>query len=407
MHAEPGAVIRNALLRHDGVRDAAVMPVPVANDAPQMTAFVVPSGKMPLTVPLLNLWLHDNGVSPHEINEIVECFNLPSDPSTLPDAARRLWADRAAHGLTTRCEDPAPIAYIQRTRHYYATLGFGAPYQWATHADAPFAGLQKPLSDCSVALVTTAARFDPEAGDQGPGAPYNAAAKFYTVYGDSTARMPDLRISHIAIDRDNSGADDIGTYFPLAALREAENAGRIGRVAGNFYGLPTNRSHRVTTTIDGPDLLKRCQKDGVDAAIFVPNCPVCHQSVTLVARILEKAGIATVILGCARDIVAAAGAPRIVFSDFPLGNAAGRPFDREAQAIVLNTALDALEQATAPGHVVQTPLTWIGRAEWKKYYANPDLLTAREIARRRAQFAEAKAIAKDMRDKDGRRHNRR
>ena len=95
----------------------------------------------------------------------------------------------------------APIAYIPRLRAYYRGLGYGAPYKWAHYAEVPFTPLQKPLSECRVALVTTAAPYQPCKGDQGPGAPYNAAAKFYEVYSGDSARDHDLRIAHVAIDR--------------------------------------------------------------------------------------------------------------------------------------------------------------------------------------------------------------
>ena len=75
----------------------------------------------------------------------------------------------------------APIPYIQRTRSYYIALGYANPYQWAHHEDAPFAALRQPLPETRIALVTTAAPFRPDKGDQGPGAPYNALAKFYAV----------------------------------------------------------------------------------------------------------------------------------------------------------------------------------------------------------------------------------
>lgn len=40
--------------------------------------------------------------------------------------------------------------------------------------------------------------YQPDKGAQGSGAPYNAAAKFYTVYSGDTALEHDLRISHVA-----------------------------------------------------------------------------------------------------------------------------------------------------------------------------------------------------------------
>src|SRR6266571_4552096 len=98
-------------------------------------------------------------------------------------------------------EDDVPIQYMQRTRDYYLALGYSNPYRWAHFVDVPFTPLGTPLSHARVALITTAAPFQPDAGDQGPGAPYNARAKFYRVYSDSTASEPDLRISHVGYDR--------------------------------------------------------------------------------------------------------------------------------------------------------------------------------------------------------------
>src|SRR6202008_2871988 len=80
-----------------------------------------------------------------------------------------------------------PIPYLQRIRDYYQALGYGAPYEWAHYSEVPFRPLAKPLSKSRVALVTTAAPYQPDKGDQGPTAPYNAAAKFYSVYSGDTA----------------------------------------------------------------------------------------------------------------------------------------------------------------------------------------------------------------------------
>jgi len=49
--------------------------------------------------------------------------------------------------------------------------------------------------------------------------------------------------------------------------------------------------------------------------------------VSLVSRHLEANGISTVVIGSARDIVEECGVARFVFSDFPLGNPCGKPYD--------------------------------------------------------------------------------
>ena len=125
---------------------------------------------------------------------------------------------------------------------------------------------------------------------------------------------------------------------------------------------------------------------------------MCHQTVGLAARHLEANGIPTVIMGAAKDIVEYCGVPRFLFSDFPLGNAAGRPFDVESQGLTLELALRVLETAPAARTTVQSPLRWREDGSWKLDFSNLDRMTPEQIAERRREFDEIKAIAKTKRD---------
>jgi D-proline reductase (dithiol) PrdB len=165
----------------------------------------------------------------------------------------------------------APIPYMQRTRDYYLALGYDNPYRWARFEDVPFTPLAKPLAQSRLALITTAAPYQPDSGDQGPGAELNAAAKFYRVYSAPAGTTPDLRIAHVSYDRVHTSARDPNCWFPLERLREAIASGRIGGLTPRFHGVPTNRSQRTTIERDAPELLARCREDGADAALFVPN----------------------------------------------------------------------------------------------------------------------------------------
>ena len=292
----------------------------------------------------------------------------------------------------------APIPYMARKREYYRAIGYTTPYRWAHYVEAPFQPLRKKLSDSRVAIITTAAPYQPGKGDQGPGAAYNGGAKFYTAYSGDTSQQHDLRISHIGYDRVHTSAEDSGTWFPLPQLIRLAKEGRIGSVAPRFHGAPTNRSHRVTIATDAPELLRRCREDGTDAVVLVPNCPVCHQTVSLVARHLEANGIPTVVMGCAKDIVEHAAVPRFLFSDFPLGNSAGRPHDVESQARTLELALSVLESAPGPRTTMQSPLRWSNDASWKLDYLNLERIPPEELERRRREFDEQKAVARSIRE---------
>jgi hypothetical protein len=113
---------------------------------------------------------------------------------------------------------------------------------------------------------------------------------------------------------------------------------------------------------------------------------------------LEENGIATIIMGCAKDIVEYCGVPRFLFSDFPLGNAAGRPKDPQSQAFTLELALRVLEAAPAPRTTVQSSLRWRSDPSWKLDYSNIDRLSPAEVRRRRQEFDRQKEIAKTVRD---------
>jgi D-proline reductase (dithiol) PrdB len=120
--------------------------------------------------------------------------------------------------------------------------------------------------------------------------------------------------------------------------------------------------------------------------------------VSLVARHLEANGIATVIVGSARDVVEHCGVPRFLFTDFPLGNPCGKPWDVEMQRRIVGAALDLLEAAPAPRTTVQAPFVWSDDSSWRERYARVDPGQAENLRRmgeaRRALQQRAKADGK-------------
>ena len=100
---------------------------------------------------------------------------------------------------------------------------------------------------------------------------------------------------------------------------------------------------------------------------------------SLVARHLEENGIPTVVVGCARDIVEECGVPRFLFSDFPLGNPCGRPYDADMQHRIVGLALGLFESATLPRTTVQTPYVWSEDDSWKQRYARIDPADAERL----------------------------
>lgn len=87
----------------------------------------------------------------------------------------------------------------------------------------------------------------------------------------------------------------------------------------------------------------------------------------MVARHLELSGIPTVIAGSARDIIEQCGVPRFLFTDFPLGNPIGVPFDVEMQKTITRMALDLAANAQFSRTTVQTPFEWHDN-DWRKNF---------------------------------------
>lgn len=313
----------------------------------------------------------------------------------MPDSPEKINEEELAFAAP----QDVPIPYLARIRSYYQTLGYAKPYVWAHYNDVPFTPLAKSLSECRLTLVTTAAPYQSDKGDQGPGAPYNGAAKFHKVYSLPSNSSPDLRISHISYDRQHTTAEDMRSWCPLAQMQQFAARGEIGGLTEHFHGVPTNRSQKTTLTQDAPAILQRVRQEDADAVVLVPNCPVCHQTVSLTARHLEANGIPTIVMACAKDIVEYVGVPRLLFSDFPLGNAAGKPHDEASQAFTLKLALQSLAAAPGPRTTIQSPLRWSDDPDWKLDFYNVERLSDQKIKELRAEFGRQKDIAKRERDR--------
>lgn len=157
------------------------------------------------------------------------------------------------------------VSYIDRTREFYAAQGYDRPYRWARHSDAPFAKLRKPLSECRVALVTTASPHRAQRVNDG------VLRGGKEVWSGATAEPPDrLFTDDLAWDKETTHTDDVESFLPIQRLRAHAEAGRIRDVAPRFHGVPTDYSQRRTIESDAPEILRRCREDEVDVAMLVP-----------------------------------------------------------------------------------------------------------------------------------------
>jgi D-proline reductase (dithiol) PrdB len=126
----------------------------------------------------------------------------------------------------------------------------------------PWAPLRKPLSECSVVLIST-------------GGVHLQSDRPFNLNGDPTFRVipkgaeqADIAISHQAYDRTDA-LHDLNLVFPIERLRELEAEGVIGRLAEEHYGfglMPSAR--RLMPAIK--EVARRIHEAGVDLALLVP-----------------------------------------------------------------------------------------------------------------------------------------
>lgn len=75
---------------------------------------------------------------------------------------------------------------------------------------------------------------------------------------------------------------------------------------------------------------------------------MCHQSVGLIQRAIEYAGIATVSISLLREITEKIQPPRALYVPYPLGYPLGEPNNVELQTRVIQAAFELLRRNDTP-----------------------------------------------------------
>ncbi len=142
-------------------------------------------------------------------------------------------------------------------------------YRWRRVDPVPWTPLPKPLAQCRLALVSSAAFIRP--GDD----PFDHSIKGGDVMFRSIPADVDpatLIDSHPSKSFDHSGLrSDANVAFPIERVRELAAAGRIGEVNHrhlSFCGQITAPGRLIRDT--APEAAAGLVADGVDVALLVP-----------------------------------------------------------------------------------------------------------------------------------------
>lgn len=136
----------------------------------------------------------------------------------------------------------------------------------------PWTPLPKPLSECSVTLLSSAGialktdqPFDQEGERRNP---WWGDPSFRIL--PNTATEKDVRLYHLHVDP-SYAAQDLNCLFPLQRLQELEQAGEIGRSTPRHYSImgyilqPGELLNQTT-----PAIIRNLKEDGADVVVLVP-----------------------------------------------------------------------------------------------------------------------------------------
>jgi D-proline reductase (dithiol) PrdB len=136
----------------------------------------------------------------------------------------------------------------------------------------PWTPLSKPLSQCTVALLSSAGLalksdtpFDQEGERQNP---WWGDPSYRILPKDATQEQ--VRLYHMHIDPAYA-EQDLNCLFPLQRLQELESSGRIGRVSPRHYsimGYILNPQVLLRETV--PALIRNLKEDLADVVVLVP-----------------------------------------------------------------------------------------------------------------------------------------
>ena len=145
-------------------------------------------------------------------------------------------------------------------------VGLGTP------ADIPWTPLAKPLSDCTVAMVSSGGvalksdrpfDLDIERRD-----PWFSDPCYRVIPRETVAE--DIKVYHLHINA-AFAEQDLNCILPLQRLAELQASGVIGRVAPSHYSYMgyTLRPQRLLDE-SVPAMISRLKQENVDAVVLVP-----------------------------------------------------------------------------------------------------------------------------------------
>lgn len=219
-------------------------------------------------------------------------------------------------------------------------------YRFVENSYAPFTPARRALPMLNLALISSAGAYID--GTE----PFDVKARD----GDASFREIPIEVEAEDLLYSARGYDpaavqkDRNVQIPIDRLLEYQaNAviGNLNNVWLSLNGFIPN-AQLVADTL-APKIVERLQRYEVQAALLVPASRLCHQTVALIARAIEAAGIPTIMIGIERDVIDSVRPPRTAYYNGKLGSIVGEPNWKEHQLRILDESLRWIETFDQPG----------------------------------------------------------
>ncbi len=219
-------------------------------------------------------------------------------------------------------------------------------YPFIENVNAPFTPARRALPMLNLALISSA------------GAYIDGTESFNTELpdGDPTFREIPIEVGGEDLLYAARGYDaaavrqDMNAQIPIQRLLEFEGnnvIGRLNHVWWSLCGFVPNA--RLIAEETAPRIAERIARYETQAALLIPASRLCHQTLGIVARALEKSGIPTIMLAVDRFIPEKVRPPRTAFYDGEFGAVAGKPDWKQYQQRILDQTLRWMETFDQPG----------------------------------------------------------
>jgi D-proline reductase (dithiol) PrdB len=221
-----------------------------------------------------------------------------------------------------------------------------AGYPFVQNIHSPFTPVKRALPMLNLALISSA------------GAYIDGTDAF-----DTDSRDGDLNFREIPIEVEpgellytakgydpHAVKQDRNVQIPIERLLEYEANSVIGKLNEVWWSLSPwiPNAAKVADEIV-PKLAERLHRYGTQTALLIPASRLCHQTLGIVARGLESAGIPTMMISVDPIETDRIRPPRTAYYVGEFGSVAGKPNWREHQLRILDEALRWTETFDQPG----------------------------------------------------------